>query len=153
MRHPNKEKEVQMNNNELKHYGVLGMKWGVRKDRGGELEKSNLRKQLDAAKKKKKYAEYKDFKSKRKAAYKDVKSKHKTAIKLKARELEKATPWKEKLLFNPATRELAAKYIVDNNLSVADATKRARRDALIHTAIFMAVFGAYAISGDKLGVL
>ena len=23
-----------MDNNELKHYGVLGMKWGIRKDRG-----------------------------------------------------------------------------------------------------------------------
>lgn len=31
-----------MDNNELYHYGVLGMKWGVRKDRGGDSSKRSL---------------------------------------------------------------------------------------------------------------
>ena len=32
-----------MNNNELKHYGVLGMKWGVRKDRRRSTSKRTLK--------------------------------------------------------------------------------------------------------------
>ena len=31
-----------MENNELYHYGILGMKWGVRKDRGGDSSKRSL---------------------------------------------------------------------------------------------------------------
>lgn len=32
-----------MANNELYHYGVLGMKWGVRKSRGGRVSKTGRR--------------------------------------------------------------------------------------------------------------
>ena len=57
-------------------------------------------------------------------------------------ELNKRATIGDKLIYNDATRRKAAKYIVDNNMSVSDATKKAQGDAWRNTAIFVAGYSA-----------
>lgn len=76
-----------------------------------------------------------------KAAYKSAKKERKNAIKSTHRELEKNASFGEKFVYNSATRKKAAKYVVDNNMSMADATKKAKGDAWRNTAIFLAAYG------------
>lgn len=75
-----------------------------------------------------------------KAAYKEAKRTRKNAIKSTHNKLERAASLGERLTYNSATRKKAAKYIVDNNMSVAEATKKAKKEALRNTAI--AIVGA-----------
>lgn len=87
-----------------------------------------------------------------KTAYKDAKFKQKVdntrqkqAIKDTHKELRKQTSFKDKLMYNDATRKQAAKYIVKNNMSVEEATKKANADARRNTAIFMAAYAGIMV--------
>lgn len=157
-------------NGELYHYGVKGMKWGVRKkydytdvDRKRDTMKTakkaynksfskaynraigayspikkhreaNNRRWEDAANKAVTY-------EKARTAYKTAKKAQNKAIREKTQELNKNASLGEKLMYNNATRKRAANYIVKNNMSVEEATKRAHSDAKRNTAI---ILGAYA---------
>lgn len=176
---------VKNHEDELYHYGVLGMKWGKRKAQ----PVSSTRKNYDGAKKAYKTAnkEYSkaynkayryssnhlisQFSSKKRSqisdsnwndvydkakkanqaknAYKKAKNARKTAIKKQYEDLNKKASLGEKLVYNNATRKKAAKYIVDNNMSVKDATKKAKGDAFRNTAIFVAGYGAVSYAALK----
>lgn len=101
----------------LMHYGVPGMKWGVRR----AIKKYNNQAN--------------------KAAQKERKNK----IKSQTKTLNKQASFKEKLLYNNATRKKAAKYIIDNNMSVAEATKKAKSDAWRNSVALVAAYSAVAI--------
>ena len=60
--------------------------------------------------------------------------------------VQTASTRKDRLIYNDATREKAAKYVVDNNMSVADATKKAKGDARRNTAIYVAALSAYTVA-------
>lgn len=77
-------------------------------------------------------------------AYKKAKLERKTAIKNTASDLNKKASLGEKIMYNNATRTKAAEYIVDNNMSVSEATKKAQGDARRNTAIVLAAYGAVA---------
>lgn len=75
-------------------------------------------------------------------AYKQVKADRKQKIKDVQRDINKKTTLGERLLYNDATRKKAAKYIVDNNMSVKEANQRAKSDAKKNTAVILAAYGA-----------
>lgn len=80
-----------------------------------------------------------------KTAYKNAKRERKTAIRNTHRDITKNSSLGEKLIYNDATRKKAAKYVVDNNMSVAEATKKAKGDAWRNTAGFLAAYGAVTL--------
>lgn len=167
---------------ELMHYGVKGMKWGVRK-KHDPVQTSDIRRKYDDAKAAKKTAKKafnksynnayrlsengfanlvsKNHRAKRDAAWDDTydkldaldkaKADYKTAKKERSKAIQKT--YKDidskasignRLTYNNATRKKAAQYVVDNNMSVAEATKKAQGEAWRNTAIFVAGYGAIA---------
>lgn len=159
----------------LSHHGVLGMKWGVRKakpvssirknyDSAKQNKKAAWKtysKDFDKAynrpfsaytkKGKKLWDKAYDSADKYNVAndkYKNAKNKRKTAIKSTTNKINKESSIGEKLVFNNATRKKAAKYVVDNNMSVKDAKSKANKEAIRNTAILAAGIGTYyAIDG------
>lgn len=77
-------------------------------------------------------------------AYKKAKATRKNAINKTYKDIQKQTSFGEKLVYNDATRRKAAKYVVDNNMTVEQATKRAKSDANRNTIAFVAAYGAIA---------
>lgn len=167
----------------LCHYGVKGMKWGVR--RGPKLATSDTRKRFDSTK-----ADYKNAKkaynksyddaykysqrhpigqwtnkkksaesdrrwddaidkaeklNKAQAKYKQAKHDRKQQIDKTYRDINKNTKLGERLIYNEATRKKAAKYMVDNNMSMKEASQRARSDAKRNTAIILGAYGAVTV--------
>lgn len=180
---------------ELYHYGVPGMKWGVRKKQYGESDISSDYKKAKAAYKtakkdyndafnkyynksyqayslsKKKRAanderfadainkgialdkakkSYKSAKETRRQAIKSAKETRQQAIKTTSNDLRKQASFAEKLVYNSATHKRAAKYVVDNNMTVADATKKAKTDAWRNSVAFVAGLAAVSIGAEYL---
>ena len=82
--------------------------------------------------------------------YKKAKKVRKQAVNDTTKTLNKQASFSEKLTYNNATRKKAAKYIVDNNMSVEAATKKAKGDAWRNTAIFVAAYGGVALASKYL---
>lgn len=81
-----------------------------------------------------------------KAAYKEAKIDRKHQINKTHRDIVKNTTLKDKIIYNDATRKKAAKYVVDNKMSMEEANKRAKSDALRNTAAFVGIYGAIAVA-------
>lgn len=157
---------------ELYHHGVKGMKWGVRKKRlpvsdtrarydAAKQKKKQAQKEYNKAAGKamanplnaftKKGAKRYDIAADKAAksieadaAYKVAEAKRQTKIDKVARKLRREATVADKLTYNNATRRKAAQYVVDNNMSVAEATKKAKGDAWRNTAIFVGAYAAIA---------
>lgn len=91
-----------------------------------------------------------DTLNKTKAEYKKVKKARKRDIKQTTKELNKQASFAEKFTYNNATRKRAAKYIVDNNMTVEEATKKAQGDARRNTAIFVAAYAGVTLASTYL---
>ena len=81
-----------------------------------------------------------------KKAYKQAKNEREQEINKTYRDINKNTKLGEKLIYNEATRKKAAKYVVDNKMSMEEANKRAKSDALRNTAAFVGVYGAITVA-------
>ena len=79
-------------------------------------------------------------------AKRQAKIERKEKIKSVHAEINKRATMDDKLLFNDATRKLAAKYVVDKNMSMEEARKRANKDALRNTAIFIGAYSAITVA-------
>lgn len=180
-----------MNDDELMHYGVLGMKWGKRKNYyGSSWDKYRASNGLTVgAPKNSAVAAFrkvqgtkiggaalngmtkvntafygrgknkgtwqrvekqvrKENEAVREAnqAHKQAKTERKQKIKDTYKSLNKNASLGEKLIYNAATRKKAAKYVVDNNMSIDDARKKANKQAVRNTAAMMAVYGGVAVA-------
>lgn len=89
------------------------------------------------------HAKYKSDMKKLKSNYKQAKKERKTSLKETFNKINKDTKLRDKLLYSEGTRKLAAKYVVDNNMTIAEATKKANKQAIKNTALILAAQGGY----------
>lgn len=148
----------------LEHFGVKGMKWGVRKQKvlNAKSEYKKARKAYNKSYNKaynysanhpysqfvtkKGRAESENRWEQAKSAYKSAKRERKNAIKDTYKGINKNTSFYEKVMFDDATRKRAAKYVVDNDMSVSEATAKAKGDAVRNTAILLAACGSISVA-------
>lgn len=81
-----------------------------------------------------------------KKAYAEAKAERKSKIKEVHKDINSKAGLGEKLTYNNATRKLAAKYVVDNNMSYEEANKKAHGKAWKNTALFMGAYGAITVA-------
>lgn len=175
-----------MENNELYHYGILGMKWGHRKNykvavanakkaynnRNSSIQKRYEMTEADIEKKYKRgqmlsvkdqnreiaadnkarrdwsksKSIYKDEIRRAKNEYKANVAKTKAEYKNNYKQLKKNDTAADKLLFNTATRKKAAQYMTENKMTMTEARKKARKEAVRNTAVILGVIGGTTIS-------
>lgn len=81
-----------------------------------------------------------------KKEYRSERKNEKREINKLAKTLNKNATIVERLTTNDATRQLAAKYVVKNNMSIEDAKKKANKVARRNTAIVLAAYGGIAVA-------
>ena len=84
--------------------------------------------------------------NKSKSAMKQAKNERKQNIKNTYNDIQKNASRGEKLLYNDATRRKAAKYVVDNNMSISDAKKKANKESIRNSAIILGTYGAIQVA-------
>lgn len=88
---------------------------------------------------------YKSDMKKLKSQHKQAKKDRKNELKTTYKEIKRESSSAEKMLFNNATRKKAAKYVVDNNMSISDAKSRATQDAIRNTATLLVAYGGLSL--------
>lgn len=78
--------------------------------------------------------------------YRKAKHKRKNAINEQYKKIQSKSSLGDKILFSNATRKKAAKYIVDNNMTMSEARKKANKDAIRNTAISLGVIGGLSVA-------
>lgn len=79
--------------------------------------------------------------------YKKAKEKYKKEFNKNLKEVEKNSTFKEKMIYNDATRRRAAKLMTDNkNITYAEASKKAKGEAVRNTAAVLAAVGGMALA-------
>ena len=78
--------------------------------------------------------------------YRKAKHKRKNAINEQYKKIQSKSSLGDKILFSNATRKKAAKYIVDNNMTMSEARKKANKDAIKNTAISLGVIGGLSVA-------
>lgn len=124
---------IRNHNDELMHYGTQGMKWGHRK---AQYTSSTASKYATGTNKIKSML----------GSNKTAKKKNKQKIKETYKNLNKQASIKDKIMYNNATRKKAAKYIVNNNMTVKEATAKSKKDAWRNTAVIMGVYGGLSVA-------
>ena len=81
-----------------------------------------------------------------KTDYKKAKLERKQKIKNTYESLNKSASLGEKLIYNDATRKKAAKYVVDNGMTVEQAKSRANKDTIRNTGAILAAYGTVAVA-------
>ena len=84
-----------------------------------------------------------------KANYKQAKKERKAQINKTYDEINKKTSLGERLVFNEATRKKAAKYVVDHNMSIEDARKKANIDATRNTLVIIGSIAASSLYASR----
>lgn len=172
-----------MESNYLVHYGVKGMKWGVRKDRyddpdrfgikAAKAERKKARKEYSKAydkaynfsekhlvsqyiPKSKNYKKSNDlWEDAFDKARKTQQASNKVKVAKQAYKKEYAKNYKkiqenillgEKLLYNDATSQKAAKLATKYNIPLSEAYKKTKKEANRNTAIILAGIGAYTLA-------
>lgn len=145
----------------LMHYGIKGMKWGVRrKSRMFQPTALSTRVRrgvnkkaigataagvgaagLAAAGARKLYKKRQADKASGKLA---AKKERKQKIKSTYKDLQKNAGVGQRLLYSDSTRKQQAKYMVDKGMSREEAAKKAKRNAWRNTAIAVGTMGAAA---------
>lgn len=158
---------------ELYHFGIPGMKWGVRrayrqnlinakyrhknrlasitnkknmanlKTKDKKIRSQNFEKAFNEKQKSK--IQYKTDKLNAKIKYKKDWNNIKNNYKANLQNLKENRTASDTLIFNSATGKRAARYMTIEKMSMADAKKRAKKDAVRNTAIALGVIGAYSV--------
>lgn len=167
-----------LNERELMHYGIPGMKWGKRKAQPVSVGRTsrprrdavslkatghkvaakifgmnqNVYKKSNPTLSSMNAAAKTDSLNKAKKAQaeankkRDQKIERKQKLKDTYKDINKKATFGEKLTYNAATRKKAAKYVVDKNMSMAEANKRAKKDAWVNTAIATSAIAALTVA-------
>lgn len=84
--------------------------------------------------------------NKSKSAMKKAKKDRKQSMKSAYYDIKKSESIKEKLIYGGSSRKKAAKYVVDNNMSISDAKKKANKEAIRNSAIILGTYGAIKVA-------
>lgn len=79
-------------------------------------------------------------------AVREANQAHKNALNKTYEEINKKTSFGEKLLYNGATRKKAAKYVVNNNMSMEEARKKANKQAFRNTAVLIGAYSGITVT-------